>query len=92
MICPAKNWTDVGDKFEMLVTDFFTFLQKRHQHSEQSRQHNDSDTNILRLSLSRSHQHHVVTNIAQAEKLTILILFLLKFLNVNCWTYQKPIV
>jgi len=35
---------DVGDKFEMLVTDLMHW--KNHQHNEKSRQHIDSGTNI----------------------------------------------
>jgi hypothetical protein len=45
-----KGYIDVGDNFEMLVTDLIQ--KENHQHNEKSRQHNDSDSNIFNRSPS----------------------------------------
>ena len=62
----------VGDNFEMLVTDLRFWWRikyiKNHQHNENSRQHNNSVTNILNLSPSLSHKHNAVTNIIIADQ------------------------
>ena len=54
--------TDVGDGFDGVQ---FDMLRSDSSHWE-SQQHNDSVTNIVKLSPSQSHQHNVITHIILA--------------------------
>jgi hypothetical protein len=55
-----KGYIDVGDNFEMLVTDLIQ--KENHQHNEKSRHHNDSAWQNLPPT-SEISRHRKVTNI-----------------------------